>query len=204
MTFRRYRTPAPQNSRCAFCKGGFLPAAWLFVAIIAGCSGSTKPVVAEDRQPSSVIQRAGTFILQAESNEGARQSDPISILASNLIPGLPKQAIQVGSVWTTDGNGNSKSAFDPLDSIIWKGNLSNTTGSPQTVGFIWSLNGPYGAQVLYSGKLSTGSGTYTWGLSGKIASDCGGLYTFTLRISFNGFVSSSSTTYSVASPPVCT
>lgn len=204
MTFRRYLTPARQNRQRAFCKGRFLRAAWLFVVIITGCLSCTKPVVAEAILSDGISQRLSSHIIQVGSNESIRQAYPLSIQTSNLIPALPTQALQVSSVWTTDGMGNSKTAFDPFDSIIWKDNISNTTGSPQTAWFVWSLNGPYGAHILYSGSLWTGSGTYTWGLSGKIPSDCGGLYMFTLRVTFNGYTFSKSTTYSVASPPECT
>jgi archaellum component FlaG (FlaF/FlaG flagellin family) len=105
-------------------------------------------------------------------------------------------SVTITSAWTTDGNGNGKSTFNPGDSIRWNGNVNNTTGSSQTAYFVWSLNGPCGSNTLWSGNLSTG--TWTWYLSGSIPSNaCAGTYTYTLSVTFNGSASSKSTTYTV-------
>ena len=67
-------------------------------------------------------------------------------------------SVTVTSVWTTDGNGNGKTSFNPGDAIKWYGYVYNTTGSSKTAYFVWSLNGPCGAQTLWSGNLSTAAG----------------------------------------------
>lgn len=186
-------------------KGRLLLAAWLFVIIVAGCSTSTKPAIAGGMpQAQSIYPGASPNLGTHLAHVAAKGDSPTSARSNNVLTAMSSQLLQPSSVWTTDENGKSKTAFNPVDNIIWKGNISNTTGSPQTALFVWSLNGPYGSSTLYSGNLRTGSGTYTWDLSGKIASDCGGTYTFTLRVTFNGSTFSKSTTYSVASPPVCT
>jgi len=105
--------------------------------------------------------------------------------------------VTVASVWTTDGSGNGKTSFNPGDAIHWVGNVSNTTSSTQTAYFVWSLNGPCGSQTLWSGNLTTGSGT--WTLNGSVPSNaCGGTYTYNLSITYNGSNSSKSTTYTVS------
>lgn len=115
-----------------------------------------------------------------------------SAQTSGVIP-LVTGGISVSSVWTADGNGNTKSTFNPGDAIRFYGNVSNTTGGSQTAYFAWLLNGPCGSYTLWSGNLSTGAGTYTWNLPTSVASNaCGGNYTYSLQVTFNGSTSSKS------------
>ncbi len=69
----------------------------------AGLSGGTYPI-----------------LVQAASRGGDHWSHPTTALTSYDLTTTPSQALQPLSVWTADGNGNRKSAFLPLDTIIWK------------------------------------------------------------------------------------
>ena len=62
------------------------------------------------------------------------------------------------SVWTSDGNGNNKTSFNPGEVIQWRGDIANNTGNAQNADFAWSLKTPCGSKPLYSGNLITQPG----------------------------------------------
>ncbi len=106
--------------------------------------------------------------------------------------------ISVDSVWTEDGNHNTKSTFNPGDTILYYGKVTNTTGSDKSAHFIWTANGPCGSIASWEGDLTTGAGTWNWYLPTSIPSDaCGGTYTYSLSVTYNGSTSSKSTNFTV-------
>jgi len=108
-------------------------------------------------------------------------------------------SVSVNSVWTTDGNDNSKSTFSPGDSIRYYGAVYNSTGRTSTAYFQWSVDGPCGSIAYWAGNLGTGSGTRWWYLPASIPSNaCAGTYTYQLRVSYNGQTSTKSTTFHVS------
>jgi len=114
------------------------------------------------------------------------------------------QGVSVSSAWTTDGNGTSKSSFNPGDSIGWYANIVNDTPTDQTAYFSWLLTGPCGSVTLWSGDLTTSAGTATWVLPGTVPSDaCLGNYTFTLEVTFNGSKTSKAFAYTVGAVSTC-
>ena len=63
-----------------------------------------------------------TILVQAAARGDNRWSHPITAQTSYELTAVHSHPPPPSLVWTIDGNGNSKTAFNPLDSIIWKGN----------------------------------------------------------------------------------
>ncbi|MFZ5856403.1 MAG: hypothetical protein ACOYZ6_06195 [Chloroflexota bacterium] len=114
------------------------------------------------------------------------------------------RGVSVSSAWTADGNGTTRTSFNPGDAIGWYANIVNDTPTSQTAYFSWLLNGPCGSTTLWSGDLTTSAGAATWYLPGTIPSDaCLGTYTFTLEVTFNGSKTSKAVTYTVGAASAC-
>ena len=123
---------------------------------------------------------------------------PVKVISKNEPIQTGISYISVTSVWTAEGLGNRKTSFKPGDTIRWYGYVYNSLPYAQTAFFNWSLNTPCGSSTLYSGNLNVAAGTNWWYLPGTIPSNaCGGTYTYSLSITFNGAVSSLSVNYSV-------
>ncbi|TAH52142.1 MAG: hypothetical protein EYC68_07535 [Chloroflexota bacterium] len=128
--------------------------------------------------------------------KGSAESDA-SNTASATTSACPI-SVTVTNVWTTDGNDQAKTVFNPGDSIKYYGGVNNSGSSDQTANFVWSRSGPCGSSTLWSGDLTTGSGTWNWSLPGSInTDDCAGTYTYQMSVTFNGSTSSKSTTFTV-------
>jgi hypothetical protein len=111
--------------------------------------------------------------------------------------------VSVTSVWTTDGSWDSKSIFQPGDSIIYVGRGNNASGSDQTAYFDWEVSGPCGSIASWTGNLNAANGGWEWGLPTNIPSNaCGGTYTYQLSVTYNGSTTSQSATFTVANPTV--
>jgi hypothetical protein len=137
---------------------------------------------------------AGTYTYKLSVTYGGSTSSKSTNFTVNCGGG----SVTVSSVWTTDGNGNSKSTFNCGDSIRYYGDIYNNTGSSKTAYFSWSVTGPCGSIASWSGNLTTGAGTYRWYLSGSIPSNaCAGTYTYKLSVTYGGSTSSKSTTFTV-------
>ncbi|MBM3130190.1 MAG: hypothetical protein FJ009_16390 [Chloroflexi bacterium] len=111
----------------------------------------------------------------------------------------PSNRVTVTSVWTTDENGNNKSAFNAGDAIRYYGDVYNETATTQTAYFAWSVNGSCGSIASWSGNLETSSGHVSWYLPTTVPSNaCGGTYTYQLSVTYDGSTTSQSTTFAVA------
>jgi photosystem II stability/assembly factor-like uncharacterized protein len=120
--------------------------------------------------------------------------------ASASTQSCSQPTVSVTAVRTGDANWNSKLAFNPGDSIVYIGDVNNTTGSTQTAYFDWEINGPCGRISWWQGNLDTSSGTSSWGLPTSIPSNaCGGTYTYQLSVTYNGSTTSKSTAFTVSS-----
>ncbi len=114
-------------------------------------------------------------------------------------------SVVVTSVWTTDGNGDPKSAFDRGDSIRYYEGFYNSTGSWQTPYLALSGDGPCGSIASWSGNQDLPPGSSLLYVASSIPSDaCGGTYTYQLSVTYNSLTSSRSTTFAVNVPPPTT
>jgi hypothetical protein len=106
--------------------------------------------------------------------------------------------VSMSSVRTTDRSNNAKTSFNAGENLRYGAYIANSTGATRTVNTVWSLATPCGSSTLYSGNLTTGTGTQYWTLDGTAASNCPGSYTFTVRVTYNGQTTSKSSSFSVS------
>ncbi len=180
--------------------------------ITSAAADSPTPVGIPDKSPSAPAPMVGKpqAVPQnssaADSTQAAtaiglgkpQAQSPDEVSVNKTLTNTASGSVTVSSVWTTDGSGNAKTTFNPGDSIRWYGYVYNSTGATQTAYFVWSLNSPCGSNTIYSGNLSTVSGTPWWNVSGTVPSNaCGGTYTYTLSVTYNGSTSSKSVGYTV-------
>jgi len=117
--------------------------------------------------------------------------------------GPPPPIITLSSVWATDGQGQMQSTFNPGDAIILYGLVVNPTPNALLVHYTWSIVGPCGSIFDSADDIGTNSGTSSFGQGGSIPFDaCGGIYTFTMGVSYNGRTSSKSTTFTLINASV--
>jgi hypothetical protein len=111
---------------------------------------------------------------------------------------LPSQQVRIAGVWTADGSWNSKTTFNPGDPIQWVIDVENLTGAEASVTLTYDVTGPGGESLVnWTGTVSTGTGTWSWGLPGDILSGAGGTHAFTGSVLYLGTTTQASTTYLV-------
>jgi uncharacterized membrane protein len=143
--------------------------------------------------PATACVGTYTFTISATYNgQTASQSSQYYVTAPTI------GAVRVVSAWTANAQDVTKDVFSPGEEIHYRGNVENTSSIAVTAPFTWTVTGPCGSQVLFTGNENVAPLGTSWTLTGTIASTaCPGLYTFTLTTAFQGVVSSQSSTYSV-------
>jgi hypothetical protein len=137
---------------------------------------------------------------QTPTPTGTQTSEPIDTLTPTPTSTTTPAAEQarVVSAFTADESWNTKTTFNPGDTILWVLEVENLTGADQPVELTYDVRGPNNEAVAYwNGTLTTGAGTEYWGLPGTIPVDLGGTHTFYGEGSYQGYLSQVFTTYFV-------
>lgn len=107
--------------------------------------------------------------------------------------------VTVSSVATQDSAGAAKTSFALGSFIRYAVFLNNTTNAARSVYLTYSLAGPCGAGTLWAGNVTTPIGIGGWGLD-RTVPNCAGTYTYTARVTYNGYTTARSTTFTVFAP----
>lgn len=118
-------------------------------------------------------------------------------------PDATSGSVTVASVRTADLNGNTKTTFNPGDSIRYYGSVKNSTSKSVTAYFVWSRSGPCGSVTLWAGNLNTGTGTWLWNIDSSVPTNCAGAYKYTLSVTYNSKKSAKSANFSVVNTASC-
>jgi len=97
------------------------------------------------------------------------------------------------SVWTTDGNGNAKTVFNPGDSIRYYYTIYNSMSQTVSAYLVVSRSGPCGSATVWSGNTDAERGAQTAYQDGIIPGGCSGTTNvYTVSVLYNGMTFSKS------------
>ncbi len=128
--------------------------------------------------------------------------NPTPTPTPTITPTATPSGVTVRSAWTADDTGATKSAFNPGETVRYYGELYNGTGITQTVSNQWQAWGACGWILNQATNESVGPTTNQWYIAAPLPTgNCGGVYTYTLGVTYNSITTTQSVTFTVTGPP---
>ncbi len=109
--------------------------------------------------------------------------------------------VTVSSAWTADDTGATKSVFNPGETVRYYGELYNGTNLTQTVNNQWQAWGTCGWILNQATNESVSPVTNLWHIGAPLSTgNCGGVYTYTLGVTYNSITTTQSVTFTMTGP----
>lgn len=136
------------------------------------------------------------YVVTISNHMGAATLTPT--LTPTITP-TPVSGVAVTVAQTTDGTGNPKTIFKRGENIQFHADVVNNTGSKQNILLRFAATGPCGALIDSSYNVETDNGGVGWVLPYTLPTDaCGGRYTYTAFVTWNGSTTSANATFTIA------
>ncbi len=127
--------------------------------------------------------------------------NPTPTPTPTITPTATPSGVMVRSAWTADDTGETKSTFNPGETVRYYGELYNGTGITQTVSNQWQAWGACGWILNQATNESVRPTTNQWYIAAPLPTgNCGGVYTYTLGVTYNSITSTQLVTFSVTGP----
>ena len=178
--------------------------------IIGGLPGNVRPVQASNRQPVSRVnfqapdgEYAIYLPLAKASNRQPVQrvnfQAPDGEYAIYLPSVIQPPRVELSDVWTADEYRTPKEAFLPGKVIRYYAQGYVNIPDVAIISLRWTVNGPCGNKILFDGSGQIHQGQWTL-FQTDIATNCPGVYTYTLRMAYRDEVKFDTVSYAVNHP----
>ncbi len=118
-----------------------------------------------------------------------------------ITPTATPSGVTVRAAWTADEAGATKSVFNPGETVRYSGELYNGTGITQTVSNQWQAWGACGWLLNQATNESVSPATNVWYIAAPLPTgNCGGVYTYTLGVTYNSLTTTQAVTFTVMGP----